>query len=586
MDTNSPPPVMVEIKTQVGLAPIMRPGVHGGDNRGLAAGAMPGVAYGRYGPMFDTLLHGPVMPDEALRKLAQAMIKADVGVAINAADIADENPTIPAGYTYFGQFIDHDVTFDPTPLGGEANDIAGLVDFRSPALDLDNLYGRGPDDQPYMYDNVPPEARGIALRVGNEMDTISNPEISATVGTRHDLFRIGDVPVLGDKRNDENKIVSQIHGAMIRFHNKVAADDALIARFGGDASGAAGSQDSRFRAAAMIVRWHYQWVVVFDYLDRICEPGTVAELLNQGGMPRLQNYIKAGASSAYMPIEFSGAAFRLGHSMVRPSYSLNHLVTKRLGDDGKTRIPTFDRDPDETKNLNGFPGTLPPHWGIDWGFFLDVPVAPAAVKEAMKVPQPSYRLDANLVAPLADLPEFFGQTSTPAQKLSLVGHLAFRNLKRGQMLGLPSGQAVAHHLGILPLSDDILWDAGSRLLNEEVLTPDQLSDLQTTREARRDFRATWVDGNGGQLKGHAPLWYYVLREAEYYGVTNDPNEPGVGFGGQHMGPIGSRIVAETLIGLLWLDKTSFIHDSRNFKPFLGKTPGKFTLADMMTYALA
>src|ERR1700712_1038229 len=144
MDTNLPVPAIVEIKTPVGLAPIMRPGVHGSDNRGLAAGAMPGVAYGRYGPMFDTLLHGPVMPDEALRKLAQAMIKADVGVAINAADIADENPTIPAGYTYFGQFIDHDVTFDPTPLGGEANDIAGLVDFRSPALDLDNLYGRGP----------------------------------------------------------------------------------------------------------------------------------------------------------------------------------------------------------------------------------------------------------------------------------------------------------------------------------------------------------------------------------------------------------------------------------------------------------
>ena len=78
------------------------------------------------------------------------MIKPDDGKPLTETEPVDENPTIPAGYTYFGQFIDHDITFDPTPLSDATIDPSALVDFRSPALDLDNLYGRGPDDQPYI----------------------------------------------------------------------------------------------------------------------------------------------------------------------------------------------------------------------------------------------------------------------------------------------------------------------------------------------------------------------------------------------------------------------------------------------------
>ena len=522
---------------------------------------MPDVAFGRFGQMFD-LKPGARLPIEGLKAIAGAMIKIDAGKGIKDAETIDENPTIPAGYTYFGQFIDHDLTLDPTPLSDAEIDVSALVDFRSPALDLDNIYGRGPDDQPYMYD-------GLRLRTGRAIGSAG-----ATVGTRNDLFRLGDgVPILGDKRNDENKIVSQIHGALIAFHNKVVGDDALLTAFGADLT----SPASKFRAAATLVRWHYQWVVVNDYLDRICEPGMKNEVLNPGGSPRLTHYRKQAAPYAYIPVEFSAAAFRFGHSMVRPSYALNFLVGT---DKPNTRIPLFSREADPRRNMNGFPGTLPDEWGVDWGYFLDGPLKPKTGAD-FKVPQPSYRIDALLVDPLADLPEFRAAGSP-------FFNLAFRNLERGQMLGLPSGQAVANELGIVPLPDEILWDAGSSQRARTKLDAGDTADFETVRKARAAVRTDWVDGNGGKLKNSTPLWYYILREAEYYGVTKDPNEPGVGLGGQHLGPVGSRIVAETLIGLLWYDGGSYLHNQRGFKPMhpIASDPDNFTLDQLITYALS
>jgi len=545
---------------------------HGSSNRGLDAGAMPGVAFGRFGKMFD-LPPAAKAPDAALEALATAMIKRDVGKPITVAEPVDENPAIPAGYTYFGQFIDHDITFDPTPLGAFDNDVDGLVDFRSPALDLDSMYGRGPDDQPYLYEG------GLRLRVGRAMQAADAP-----VGTRADLFRLQDggtlpggfgTPLLGDKRNDENKIVSQVHGAFIAFHNKVVDDQDLIAAFGGDFA----DPVARFRAAARCVRWHYQWVVVHDYLNRICEPGMVAEVLNAGGTPRLLNYVKQEAPYAYMPVEFSGAAFRFGHSMVRPGYALNFLV----GTDpaaAPNRIPTFTKDADPLKNLNGFPGTLPDQWGLDWGYFLDGDL-PANAGPGFQVPQKSYRIDANLVSPLQDLPEFRGAMP------DIVRNLAFRNLRRGQMLGLPSGQAVATRLGIKPLPDDILWDAGSRLLAEAPPPGDSAADLKTTRDNRAAVRAAWVDGGLKVFERNAPLWYYILREAEHYGVTAQPDDPARAFGGQHLGPVGSRIVAETLIGLLHYDRGSMLHAQPPFKPHAKVTGGReLTLSRIVEFALS
>ena len=557
--------------------------MHGLDNRGLTAGSIPGQPYGRFGKMFE-LTPNQKLPDDALKAIARAMIKKDPGKPITAAETVDENPTIPAGYTYFGQFIDHDITFDPTPLSAEHEDVDALVDFRTPALDLDNLYGRGPADQPYMY-------------LGNQLRTGPAPgNGDAAVGTKADLFRLPDnTAILGDKRNDENKIVSQIHGALIAFHNKVVLDDTLMVWAGVDLT----DQGARFNAARTIVQWHYQWVVVFDYLDRILEPGMLNEVLHPGDMPRLTNYLKKEAPYAYMPVEFSGAAFRFGHSMVRPSYALNRFVGTDHDKPDSTRVPTFAivKDPahptpqEQLLNLNGFPGTLPQQWGIDWGYFLDglnpnvtLPKPPAA-GESVQAPQRSYRMDALLTDPLAILPEF--QTEATARHNDALMNLAFRNLRRGQLLDLPSGEAVATKLGIVPMTPDIVWGAGSSKLGTVPFPGDTENDFKDTVAARKAAR-DGIAATGRTVDGYTPLWYYILREAEYYGVTKDPNEPGIMFGGQHLGPVGSRIVAETIIGLLSLDSSSFLNATPAFKPHPTITGGApaFTLDRLMRYALS
>lgn len=542
---------------------------HGGSNRGQAA------AKGRFRDMFgERTLDRPdffTLPtdNDMLWELAKIMTgvgeKPDLGAPIDELEPVDENPTIPSGYTYFGQFVDHDISFDPTSLKARRADLEAKDDFRTPALDLDSVYGDGPNVQPYLYVTkmVDGEER-IYLRDGRKIEG----KLGKT-RTSHDLQRLPEIDgkqiaVIGDKRNDENKIVTQLHAAMIALHNRLTDDTTLLKKMGwkpGD------DDNSRFNVAVMAARWHYQWVVLFDFVDRLCVPRTVHTVLNSGSTPRIKNYLDIDPDFAYIPMEFAVAAYRLGHSMVRPSYALNEFIGVDVFDEH--RVPIFVPDPaaGPRESLNGFGSPIASQWGIDWSFFLDGLQKPTAGAKTLKIPQLSYRIDASLVNPLQNLPEFFGGKERFA-------NLAYRNLLRGTQQRLPSGEAIAHALGQEPIPFDALWWAGS-------LPPGQVNaELKDIAEARQAF------GNifRSKIEGRTPLWYYILREAEIQGTTRNQN-PHDEFGGQHLGSVGSTIVAETFVGLLWMDENSFIRSPIKFDPVIPRKETDFELADLIKYAL-
>jgi hypothetical protein len=443
---------------------------------------------------------------------------------------------LPAGYTYFGQFVDHDITFDPVSSLSRQNDPDALVDFRTPRFDLDSLYGRGPADQPYLY-----ESDGLHLRLGaavSEDVRVAGPDLQRNDGGR---------ALIGDPRNDENLIVSQLQVTLLKFHNAVielvAADNPGL----GDAD--------TFKLAQLTVRWHYQWVVVHDFLARLVGEEVVADILEplrfqapgvEKKAQTLQTALRfySWREQPFMPVEFSVAAYRFGHSMARPSYLINDLIPVPVVDNA-ARIPLFSQGEGELTHLNGF-RRLPAGWGVQWKYFLPGTKDAAGPHDA-SLPQPSYKLDSQLGNPLGALP-----LSVAGPELLFAGiapekaqSLAVRNLLRARALGLPSGQNVARAMGIPPLSDDDLY-----------------ADRQLSDDART------------QLAASAPLWFYVLREAERVAKS------------AHLGPVGGRIVAEVLLGLLAGDPLSFLSVWPTWTPTLpSRLEGTFTLTDVVNLTL-
>lgn len=460
--------------------------VHGTTPRGLDNTPRTVSYEGRFGRLFQSLAQLPAHDPEKkedqdiLRQIAEAMQET-------GSDPSTDNPRIPSGYTYLGQFVDHDITFDPTSSLDKRNDEEGLINFRTPRFDLDSVYGSGPDDEPFQYDKNAHEGRCLLLKsVGDGFDLPRNEQ---------------ELALIGDPRNDENGIVSQLQVAFISLHNAIleqmAAERGEVDR-------------DTFNAAQQSAQWHYQWVVVHDFLRRLIGDDLHGRLLTEEEQPdgsvretvHLRFY--RHKVNAYLPVEFSVAAYRFGHSQVRDEYSINGSFHRRL----------FNPNGDDFRGFQA----LRPGWHASWPFFFELDE---------QGPQPSRALDTKLAASLFSLQGGSGETA----------NLALRNLLRGAALGLPAGQDVAAHM------------------REPVL--DQ-SDLSPAPE------------------GKAPLWFYVLREAE------------VMHGGQHLGPVGGRIVGETLLGLLRADPRSYLRLKPTWRPTLptrSEDPASFDMADLLKTAV-
>ena len=524
-------------------------------------------------------LPGALHPKEALFALGVAMTadpeKTDDGKPLAALETADhlqddeENSGMSAGYTYLGQFIDHDITFDPSSSLMQQNDPESLVDFRTPRLDLDSVYGRGPADQPYMF-------IGNKFRLGKRLKARDAETPSRDLPRYRDPENTGSAAraLIGDKRNDENVIVSQLHGTILQFHNRLVDAPEM--------------KGAKFEDVQRMVRWHYQYVVLNDFLPRLCGVKLIDEILpHRLGVasaadkkPKLQLF--HWRHDPFMPLEFSVAAYRFGHSMVRPIYRLN---TRLMGGDDPNHATADEKSRGlegrlfifagvNKRALNGF-GEFPDQWAIDWSLYFDIDGSGA--KGGKHRAQPAYKIDTSLVNPLGFLPEF--STVVPFMPPLTVGqlqpkpvdgdnepaNLAVRNLLRGLSMQMPSGQAVARAMGLKVIED---------------------RDLRVGKAIVEEWpSAKPITAIHPSFAGNAPLWYYVLAEAQHEWFQRASKTGGRGDAEPvTLGPVGGRIVAETLIGLVYGDGHSYLIQDPNWVPLIGGRG--LTMGKLIQYALS
>lgn len=453
------------------------------------------------------LLHKSTETVAALKSLGETMH--------DPTNTAATDSGIPAIYTYFGQFIDHDITLevvsddladitDPYLEPLSLKEIRGqLKNGRSPSLDLDSVYG------------YPAPCSGEEMVI-NRVSFLLKPRPPGKDDfndlprrPRSNLVNQDREALIGDSRNDENLILAQLHVAFLRAHN------AIVKMLQNVDKGPA------FEKARTILRQHYQWIVIHDFLKKVADPVIVDSVL-------VTNRWFNPCKGFFMPLEFTVAAYRFGHSMVRARYDFN---------------VNFQRAPLEqlftftalSGNLGRGKGstTLPEEWIIEWQHFVKTGRSQNAAR----------RIDTMLVEPLFKL---FDETG---QILPGEARLAVRNLLRGYLLRMPTGQAVA------------------RALHLPVLTPAEIEEV-----AANDKQLIVLREAG--FLARTPLWFYILAEAAHERKVN---------GTDHLGQVGSTLVAEVLIGLVRRSPDSIL-SAGNWAPTLGETPGKFDLPDLLRLA--
>ena len=440
---------------------------------------------------------------DALDRGPVALI-ADATVNGNAPATNPDNPTHTAGVTFFGQFMDLDVTFDAKSTLGVPTDPYTTQNAHPAAFDLDIVYGLGPFVTPQYYEKDDP----LKLRIESG-------------GVFEDLPRTADLmPIIPDPRSDQNLMISGLHCAFILFHNKTV--DYVRRTLG------LVDPPAIFAEARRLVLWHYHWMVLNEFLPRFVGPAMANDVLSRG-----RRFFRPDMGLATMPVEFQGACFRIGHTMIRPSYRAN-----LKGDAGK---PFFGLifDP-ALGDLAPVPGVDPndlrggfraPRRFIGWQTFFNFNDGDV---------KPNKLMDTHISTPLFTLP----LAAIASHKAPTA--LMQRNLLRHITWSMPSGQNIARTIGVDALSTGDL---------DELAVYDM------------------------QLERHTPLFYYMLKEAALVPST----DIGKNTGGFHLGPVGGRIVAEVVIGLLQSDPSSYLVQQPGWVPTLQRPGAAFRMTDFLAF---
>jgi hypothetical protein len=373
---------------------------------------------------------------------------------------AEDSDRIPSPFVFFGQFIDHDITLDVTTEFESEADPEAVENFRTPALEMDNVFGQGREASRFLYasESVDADTEGHKLLLHE-----SDPEYPALQRNQE------GTAIIGDPRNDENIVIARLHAGMINFYNQVL--EALADDEGPDFERRC---ETIGHEARRLTRWHYQWIILHEFLPLVCGKDIVCDVLANG--PR---FYQPTGDNPYIPVEFAVAAYRFGHSQVRAKYRLTE-------DDDLTLLFDFPKGRSDDEE-----GERRHEVELDWNVLFDQYARP---------------IDTKLAVSLFDLPFIEGDGE------EVVADLAARNLRRGRVYLLPSGEEVAERMGHVPNNR--------------------------------------IDVEGFE---QTPLWYYVLAEAQRQEEDR-------------LGKVGGRIVAETLIGLLLADDKSFVNVAPDWKP--------------------
>jgi hypothetical protein len=419
-------------------------------------------------------------------KLSAAYIAADVlssvgksGGPMDGGSAPDRTKTVPVGHVFFGQFVDHDITLDVSSSFNRVNEPSEIRNLRTPTLDLDCIYGAGPESHAYLFVDDGGPFSGAKLLTGAD-------EGSADPLRADDLLRAPNGrAIIGDHRNDENRIISQMQLGMIRFHNDMC--DML------HDGGSGPSGHDLYVAARRETTWHYQWGVVNDFLVAMCGGAVVTDILACGR----RFYCPL---EPHIPVEFAVAAYRFGHSMAPMKIEI-----QKGGGKHELFGPVLG---------NGFSPVANADSIVDWTTLFFEPKKSGVQRAEL--------LDTTMAGDLLALPFV---TSGEAS-------LATRNLLRGNAFLLPGGDKVAEAMG-----------RDENEIEKVIKRVNKLSD--------------------GKITEGIPLWLYILAEAEVIGRETKPDHFDKGEG---LGPVGARIVAEVMIGLLELDEESYLGADRNWVP--------------------
>jgi len=446
----------------------------------------------RYARMFPQLARPP-----ATAEMECGLVELGKKMKRKQADDGKNNG-VPAFYTYLGQMMDHDLTFDITALKQAHPFEHEIRNFRTPFLDLEVLYGGGPTASPFLYDQT--------SKRGEETFLIGKTQIGDDEeGSDDDLPRNPrGIALVGDPRQDENLIVAQIHVYFLKWHNYILTN--LVDRVSVGPAGA-----TRFEQARRLLTWTYQKKLAVDF---------VAAFVDQDVFKRVQDEFIAfpsfGSRCFRIPIEFNVAAFRFGHSMVRDSYDYNATHT---GDNRATLFQLFE----QTGMGGGACPRLGDEWIIDISRFLGgqngQKICPKIARELFQLQPPTTKIF-NVTSGGHAAGKYHCYAPDDPESM-----LPVMTLLRGARMGLPSGQDVAK---ALPIPDAIITNVTDALEN------DLSGVLNGVLVQKYHFHED------------TPLWYYILREAELLEE------------GHSLGPVGSWIVAAAVFGALRADPNSYL----------------------------